>query len=214
MRLLSQYSPIIVKRAIALAAAATAMLFSSCTGGTSRSTPIQIFNDMRQQLKYKAQRPSSFAGFADGRADRRPVPGTIARGSFTGSDDPFYTGVSNGEYIAQNPLKISAELLTVGQAKFNTYCQPCHGRLGNGKGIVNLHAPTWQASNMLDDRVRAFVDGDYFDVITHGRRSMPAYGFQISEHDRWAIVSYIRVLQRASHATVDDVPQDLRAELH
>jgi hypothetical protein len=58
------------------------------------------------------------------------------------------------------------------------------------------------------------VDGDFFDVISHGRRSMPAYRFQIAEHDRWAIIAYLRVLQRASHSTINDVPQELRADLH
>lgn len=212
MRLFNRNSSLRVLSAAGLAAAA--LLSSSCTGGTSRAPQIQIFNDMRQQLKYKPQTASEFPGFADGRAERRPVPGTIARGSFTGSDDPFYTGVSKGEYISQNPLKITPEILTVGQAKFNTYCQPCHGRLANGKGIVNVYVPTWQASSLIDDRVLAFVDGDFFDVITHGRRSMPAYRFQVAERDRWAIIAYIRVLQRASHSTIDDVPADLRAELH
>jgi hypothetical protein len=216
MRLFYWNSP---ARVLSAASLALCALLSSCTGGTSRTPPIQIFNDMRQQLKFKPQTGSDFAGFADGRIERRPVPGTIARGSFsrdssTSSGDPFYTGVTNGEYIAHNPLKITPELLAVGQAKFNSYCQPCHGRVGNGKGIVNVHVPTWQASSLIDDRVLAFVDGDFFDVITNGRRSMPAYRFQVAERDRWAIVAYIRVLQRASHATVGDVPADVRSELH
>lgn len=212
---MSSFIPHPAGRNLALIGVAVASLVvSSCTGTTSRSPQLQIFNDMRQQNKYEPQSASAFPGFADGRAERRPVPGTVARGSFTGSDDPFYTGVSNGQYITQNPMKITPELLQTGQAKFNTYCQPCHGRLANGKGIVNVHVPTWQASSLIDDRVRPFVDGDLFDVITHGRRSMPAYRFQISEQDRWAIIAYVRCLQRASHATVDDVPKELRAELH
>jgi mono/diheme cytochrome c family protein len=72
---------------------------------------------------------------------------------------------------------------------------------------------TWIASSLVDERVRNFSDGDFFDVITHGRRSMPAYRYQVTEHDRWAIVAYVRALQRSAEATMDDVPSDLRTEL-
>lgn len=192
----------------------SAALFAGC-GTSSRTPPVQFFNDMRQQLKVKTQTPSEFAGFADGRADRRRVPGTIARGEYNGSsDDVFYTGVVNGDYVAKNPVQITPELLELGEQRFNTYCQPCHGRLGDGKGIVVKKQPLWIPSSLIDDRVRAFADGDFFDVITHGRRSMPAYRFQVAEGDRWAIIAYLRVLQRASHATQEDVPPALRAGLH
>jgi|SRR5271165_1084005 len=195
-------------------ALAGVLFFTSCAGATSREPQIQIFNDMRQQPKFQPQSPADFPAFADGRSERRPITGTIPRGQFEGSDEVFYTGVSNGNYITANPLKITPEVLTLGQMRFNTYCQPCHGRLANGKGIVGVRTPTWIASSLLDDRVMAFVDGDFFDVITHGRRSMPAYRYQITANDRWAIIAYVRALQRASHATIEDVPQELRSELH
>jgi mono/diheme cytochrome c family protein len=187
---------------------------TSCAGSTSREPQIQIFNDMRQQPKFQPQSPAAFAPFADGRSERRPIAGTIPRGQFEGADEVFYTGVSNGNYITTNPLKITPEVLELGQMRFNTYCQPCHGRLANGKGIVGVRAATWIASSLIDDRVTAFVDGDFFDVISHGRRSMPAYRYQITASDRWAIIAYVRALQRASHATIEDVPLDLRSELH
>jgi hypothetical protein len=187
---------------------------TSCAGSTSREPQIQIFNDMRQQPKFQPQSPAEFQSWADGRSERRPIVGTIPRGQFEGSDEIFYTGVSNGNYITTNPLKITPAVLELGQMRFNTYCQPCHGRLANGKGIVGVRAATWIASSLVDDRVMAFVDGDFFDVISHGRRSMPAYRYQITASDRWAIIAYVRALQRASHATIEDVPQDLRSELH
>ena len=200
--------------AAAALALAGVLSVTSCAGSTSREPQIQIFNDMRQQPKFQPQSPADFAPFADGRSERRPVAGTIPRGQFEGSDEVFYTGVSNGNYITANPLKITPEVMELGQMRFNTYCQPCHGRLANGKGIVGVRTPTWIASSLLDDRVMAFVDGDFFDVITHGRRSMPAYRYQITANDRWAIIAYVRALQRASHATIEDVPQELRSELH
>jgi mono/diheme cytochrome c family protein len=205
--------------ALAISAAA---LLSSCSGSVSRKPAIEIFNDMRQQPKYYPQGESAFGGFGDGRAERRPVPGTVRHpepqpfdSSKTGTmaaDDPFLTGQVNGMYVAQNVLPITPDLLVLGQSRFNTYCSPCHGRAGNGKGIVGARS-NWIASNLVDDRVKAFSDGDYFDVITHGRRSMPAYRYQITEHDRWAIVAYVRALQRTTSGTLEDVPADLRSEL-
>ena len=192
---------------------AVVMLWTSCAGSTSRVPQVQIFNDMRQQDKYKPQEESKLPQFADRRTDRRPVPGTMPRGAYHSETDVFYTGVVNGNYVTKNPLGITAETLQLGHMRFNTYCSPCHGRLADGKGIVGKRS-NWIASSMIDDRVLAFADGDFFDVITHGRRTMPSYRYQITEHDRWAIIAYVRVLQRASHASIDDVPAELRGDIH
>ncbi len=201
-----------VRFAAGLGLATTAALFTSCAGSVSRKPAVEIFNGMRQQLKYGTQGESQFAGFTDGRADRRPVPGAIAQGHLHPPDDPFYTGQVNGMYVAQNPLKLTRETMELGQQRFDTYCSPCHGRAGTGKGIVAARS-SWIPSDLVDDRVKGFSDGDLFDVIPHGRRTMPAYRFQITEHDRWAIVAYVRALQRTNSATVADVPDQLRGEL-
>jgi mono/diheme cytochrome c family protein len=97
--------------------------------------------------------------------------------------------------------------------KFNTYCQPCHDKTGSGQGIVPTRVATWQPSNLTEDRVVQFADGDIFNVITNGRRSMPPYRFQIAVEDRWAIIAYVRALQRAAHGTKAEVPADRAAEL-
>jgi mono/diheme cytochrome c family protein len=204
--------PLFVRIAAGLGLATAATLLTSCAGTVSRKPAVEIFNDMRQQLKYDTQGESEFAGFTDGRADRRPVAGTIAQGHLHPQDDPFYTGQVNGMYVGQNPLKITPELMELGQQRFNTYCSPCHGRAGTGKGIVATRS-TWIPSDLMDARVKGFSDGDFFDVITHGRRTMPSYRFQITEHDRWAIIAYVRALQRTTSATVADVPAQLRGEL-
>src|SRR5665213_3487036 len=103
-------------------------LLSSCAGTISRKPTIMIFNDMRVQLKPYTQGESSFGGFSDGRGDRRPVPGTIARGAIRTEGNPFFSGQVNGIYLADNPLKLTRETLELGQQRFNTYCSPCHGR--------------------------------------------------------------------------------------
>lgn len=195
------------------ALAAGAVLLSSCAGTPSLKPQYQFINDMRQQPKYLTQGESAFPEFTDGRSERRPVPGTIARGHLRLPDDPFYSGESNGMYIAENPLKITSDLLTLGQQRFDTYCAPCHSRSGNGKGIVAILTPSWIPADLVSSRIADYPDGEYFDIISNGRRTMPAYRFQIAEHDRWAIIAYLRALQRTTSATIDDVPQQLRTEL-
>lgn len=169
-------------------------------GCTSRRTPpVQVFPDMKQQPKYLPQSESKF--FADGREFRAPVPGTIARGYLKDEAIP-----------AMNPLPITHETLARGRERFNIYCAPCHDRLGSGQGIVALRA-TWLAANLTEPRIVQMPDGQVYDTITHGKRTMPAYRFQVDEHDRWAIVAYVRALQRAANGTLADVPSELRSDL-
>jgi mono/diheme cytochrome c family protein len=186
-----------------------AVVLAGCAGTASRESPIVIFPDMDRQGKYKPQAESPI--FADQRASRRPVEGTVAVGMLK-EDDAFYTGVVDNQWIGKNPLTIDMNVLQTGQRRFNTYCAPCHDRAGQGRGVVGQRA-IWIPTNLHEDRVKAFNDGEVFYVMTNGRRSMPSYRFQVSAEDRWAIVAYVRALQRTTGATVEDVPQELRADL-
>lgn len=188
------------------------LALTACSG-VQRTPPIEVWDDMRRQEKFKPQEETRVAAFPDHRASRRPVPGTIARGDLKDTT-PFYTGMENGQYVGKMPVTVTAELLRTGQAKFNTYCSPCHDKGASGMGIVPTKWPTWQPSNLQEDRIKQTADGDIFNVITFGRRTMPAYRYQIVESDRWAIVAYLRALQRATSGKTDDVPQELRADLH
>jgi mono/diheme cytochrome c family protein len=178
-----------------------------------RVHPIQ---GMDNQPKYKAQRANPV--FADGRAERPPVAGTVARGQLR-NDDRFYRGLENGQWVASIPVEVNASLLHRGQERYGIYCSPCHGLSGYGDGIVGVRADrlqegTWvPPANLHDDQVRQRPDGHLFNTITNGIRTMSAYGPIIPEHDRWAIVAYVRALQRSQHGTVDDVPADLRGRL-
>jgi mono/diheme cytochrome c family protein len=189
-----------------------ALVLGACGAGPQRGPSFRIFTDMEKQEKYKPQSVSPL--FSDGRSNRRPVAGTVARGHLR-DNDVMNTGFTPaGLYTGRNPLPIDAALLETGQARFNVYCTPCHGGTGNGKGVVAVRTPSWQPSNLLEDRVRNLADGDLFDTISNGRRSMPAYRFQVqSVRDRWAIVAYVRALQRAGAGTLEDVPENLKAEL-
>jgi mono/diheme cytochrome c family protein len=184
------------------------LLLAGCAG-PQRSGPIEVWPDMDRQEKYKAQTESAL--FSDGRSNRRPVEGTVAVGHLK-EDTVYTTGVENGQWIGKSPVAVSGDLLKRGQQRYNIYCSPCHDRTGQGQGIVPKKA-TWIPTNLMEERVAAMPDGEIYSVISHGRRSMPGYKYQVVEADRWAIVAYVRALQRSSLGTVEDVPSNLRSEL-
>jgi mono/diheme cytochrome c family protein len=116
-------------------------------------------------------------------------------------------------YVGRNPLPITREVLLRGQQRYNIYCSPCHDRAGEGRGIVAIRTPSWQPTNLQEDRQKQMADGEIFSIISQGRRSMPAYRFQVPAEERWAIVAYVRALQRTTNAKLEDIPQELRESL-
>jgi hypothetical protein len=165
--------------------------------------------DMRDQPRYEVLEASNF--FANGMATR-PVPkGTVPRGRL-GEDEAFETGREAGEFVSHIPLEFDQPLLARGQERFNIYCSPCHGRTGDGDGMV-VRRGFRKPPSLHIDRLRGSPAGHYFDVMTRGFGLMPAYGHQIQPRDRWAIVAYIRALQLSQGATLDDVPASERRAL-
>ena len=198
------------RAALALAVLAFSALSSACSNFTSRQPPIWVWFDMKKQDKYKPQAESAF--FADGRASRKPVEGAVAQELYR-PDAAYSSGVTDaGLYVARNPEPITTDLLKRGQQRYDIYCAPCHDRTGSGRGIVPSKA-VWVPGNLHDQRIVNFVDGELYHVISNGRRSMPGYAKQISEQDRWAIVAYIRALQRAWQGKIEDVPAELQAKV-
>jgi mono/diheme cytochrome c family protein len=194
----------------ALAVLALSMLSAACSNFPSRETPIWVFPDMKKQDKVKFETSSPF--FADGRGSRLPVANTVAQETYH-ADVAYSTGIAaDGNYIAKNPESIDREVLLRGQAKFNVYCSPCHDRTGSGRGVVAAKS-TWIPGNLHDERIVNYVDGELYHVITAGRRSMPSYRFQIPERDRWAIIAYVRVLQRSWLGKLDEVPAETQGRL-
>ncbi len=184
---------------------------------TSARPRIMIVPDMNNQPKFRAQQANPM--FADGRAMRPPVAGTIARGELR-EDDALYRGKNPaGEWITVLPMPISEQLVRRGQERFDIYCTPCHGYAGFGDGMVarraeRLQEGTWTPpSSLHTELVRGRTDGQLFNTISNGIRTMPAYGPQIPVADRWAIVAYVRALQRSQNARVADVPPELRSQL-
>jgi len=202
-----------MKRATVFVIPFAALLLVGCSS-IQRNPPIQVWDDMKHQPKFKAQSAMLETDlFEHRRVSQLPPDDVVARGHLR-DDSPFYTGLENGMYVGKMPVPVTLALIKQGQTKFNIYCSPCHDQTGMGKGIVPTRVPTWQPSNLMEDRVVQFADGDIFNVITNGRRTMPAYEYQIVTADRWAIISYVRALQRAAHAKPDEVPADMRAALN
>ena len=183
-----------------LTCAAIALLAAALTG---------CRQDMQDQPKYIPLRPSTF--FADGRSARPLVEGTVARGHLD-ADAVFYTGKMGGKPVDAFPMPITRAVLERGQQRFNIYCSPCHDRLGNGLGMVVRRGYRRPPSYHID-RLRQAPVGYFFDVITGGFGAMPDYAAQIAPSDRWAIVAYVRVLQYSQHASLDDVPPEVRGQL-
>jgi Cytochrome C oxidase, cbb3-type, subunit III len=167
--------------------------------------------DMHDQPKYIPLRPSDF--FGDGRSERPLIEGTVARGHLN-DDVAYFTGRGpDGKFVDEFPFPVTRDIVERGQSRFNIYCAPCHDRLGNGDGKIvrrgYRHPPSYHI-----DRLRQVPNGYIYDVITSGFGAMPDYAAQIQPSDRWAIVSYVRALQLAHNAKIDDVPADKRADLN
>jgi hypothetical protein len=213
------------------------VLFAGPRGLKSPNPPIEIFRDMDHQPKYQPQHPSSF--FADGRAARKPVEGTVPIGyempkpktegtppgmtgeapeeahmriAFSVGTDYFNTGKMGNQWGTGLPLLVTRELMERGRQRFNITCAMCHGGAAGGNGITKQYGLATVVS-LQDDRLRKMSDGEIFNTITNGKNTMMAYGPNIAVADRWAIIAYLRALQRSQHATIADVPEAQRAEL-
>lgn len=195
-------------RVAALMIAAAALL-AGCRGNTSEKPPIHPIQDMRNQPKFRPEAKNAF--FPDGRAMRPPVEGVVAQGELR-EDEAFYRGRMGEAYVAKAPIAVDEATLKRGQERFNIYCATCHDRTGSGRGMV-VQRGFPPPVDLSSERVRGFSDGQIFDTLSTGVRNMPSYAAQIPEQDRWAIVSWVRVLQRSQHASVKDVPPDLQNQI-
>lgn len=167
--------------------------------------------DMHDTPRYEPFESSDF--FADKRAMRPYVEGTVARGMLSDSD-LFYTASVDGELTTSLPPEVVVDkaLLERGQQRFNIYCAPCHSQLGDGNGMV-VQRGYKRPVSFHDQRLRDERVGYFYDVITNGFGQMPNYAAQIAPADRWAVVAYLRALQLSQGASLDDVPADARGAL-
>ncbi|HZT42115.1 MAG TPA: cytochrome c [Chthonomonadaceae bacterium] len=212
-----------------LAAASAAVLLAGC------------HVDMWIQPKVKPQSEAAF--FPDGQGERQPVVGTVYRSEaynqlwasnpaingglptngtdYLRTNNPIFSGVSGNKYVTRIPDAVVRSfpsfkaMLERGQDRFNIFCTPCHSRLGDGQGFIAQRgfALRRPPASYHTDRLRKMPIGHFYDVITNGYGTMLSYGSRIEPRDRWAIASWIRVLQYSQDATMNDVPADLQQPL-
>jgi mono/diheme cytochrome c family protein len=199
-------------------------------GSKMAHPPIEIFPDMDHQPKYQPQHPSGF--FADGRAARTRIEGTIPLGytlegrflqagarngalnpaGFSNLPDYYNTGKMGDSYGDGLPLEVTAQLLNRGEERFNINCAICHGKSGAANGIVTQYGLV-AVANFHDERIRTMPDGQIFSAISNGKNTMGAYGPLIALEDRWAIVAYVRALQRSQNAQVANLSEAQQKQL-
>jgi mono/diheme cytochrome c family protein len=204
-------------------------------GCKTKRPPIEIFPDMVRQSKVKAQAPSDF--YADGRGARDPVHGTVPLGYappvtnkeeesakvatmsgpyevvlFTGKENYANTGKNGTNWGNGIPFIATLATLERGRERYQIQCAVCHGTTGAGNGIATKYGLVGVAS-LHQQRLRDMSDGEIYNTIVNGKNTMLGYGASIQVPDRWAIVAYIRALQRSQNATLADVPASEQAAL-
>jgi len=164
---------------------------------------------MYDQPKLRPLQASEF--FENGMASRPLIEGTVARGLL--NDDPhLFEGRVDGAFVDTFPFEITTEVLNRGQQRYNIFCSPCHDQAGTANGMI-VRRGMKQPTSFHDQRLVDSPDGYFYTVITSGFGVMSDYSAQIPVNDRWAIVAYIRALQYSQRASLDDVPENMRAEL-
>jgi mono/diheme cytochrome c family protein len=191
-------------------------------GKLSRKPPTELFPDMDRQAKLRPQEPNRF--LASGVSSQLPPVGTIARGEpiqtaqgavHRFEDAPVNTGRLAGStnFVENNPLTLSEALLQRGRDRFDIYCAPCHGKVGDSNGITKNLGVMPTVANLHDARIVKMTDGEIFDTVTHGKGTMGAVGPLIQAEDRWAVIAYLRALQLSRLGTLDDLTAEEKAAL-
>ena len=216
---------------IVLAMIPPALILRARTARTE-ARRVHIIQDMDNQAKVKPQQvgpagPDGRSIFADGRGMRPPVTGAVARGE-AGADDRYIRGVVAEGWAVSFPPQtpVTLDFVRRGRERFNIYCAPCHGAAGYGDGIIQQRAmklvanpaigngTVWvQPKSLHDPDIRIQPAGQLYNTITNGIRNMAAYGAQIPLDDRWAIIAYVKALQRSQNAPPEDVPVTEREDL-
>jgi mono/diheme cytochrome c family protein len=197
-------------------------------GKVSHQPPVEIYSDkympgMDKQPKLRPQKPDSF--FANGITSQLPPDGTVARSQpfetaegqvYPFEDSPVNTGRVAGEtnFVELNPLPVDLALIQRGHERFDIYCAPCHGRLGDGNGITKAIGAMPAVANLHDKRIVEMTDGEIFNTITHGKGLMGAAGPLMPTKDRWAVIAYLRALQLSQLATANDLTPEEQATLN
>lgn len=194
----------LIKKSIALKLGTTC-----CLVGLAALTLTGCQQRMGVAPYYEALDENPF--FADGRASRPLVSGTVFRGNLR-ADEALYTGKIDGKHVEEFPIDITRQVIERGQNRYNIYCAPCHSQLGDGNGMIVQRGvskpPAFNEPQLVNT-----PPGHIYDVITNGIGRMYSYD-HIPVQDRWAIASYVKVLQVSSNGTLENVPEELREQLN
>jgi mono/diheme cytochrome c family protein len=191
-------------------------------GKMSRKPPMELFPDMDRQAKLRPMEPNRF--FANGVSSQLPPAGTVARSQpietasgtvYRFEDSPVNTGRETGttNFVETNPLAVNTALLQRGRERFDIYCAPCHGRLGDGNGITKKIGVMPAVANLHDKRIVEMADGEIFNTVTYGKGLMGAAGPLLPTEDRWAVIAYLRALQLSWLGTTNDLTAEQSAAL-
>ena len=191
-------------------------------GKMSRKPPMELFPDMDRQAKLRPMEPNHF--FANGVSSQLPPTGTIARSQpittangevYRFEDSPVNTGRVAGttNFVEANPLAVNLQTIQRGRERFDIYCAPCHGKLGDGNGITKKIGVMPTVANLHDARIVKLTDGEIFNTITYGKGTMGAAGPLVATEDRWAVIAYLRALQLSRLGTIDDMTPEQQAAL-
>lgn len=207
---------------IVILAALALITLAGSRGEISRKTERYIFPDMDRQVKTRPQDPSDF--FANGRTSQPLPEGVVARGDnfashgapdvFDYMDHPINTGRLTGStnFVDAIPVDVTEDLITRGQERYGVSCLPCHGPLGDGKGVTSKLGMAVVA-DLHQERLLKATDGEIFHTISNGKGLMGGYGANVTVEDRWAIVAYVRALQLRLLGQKEDVPANEFANL-
>jgi len=182
------------------------LLLMSCRGQLSEKPPISPQQNMQFQDRFNAQEKNEF--FENNMSMRPPVEGTIARGELRQNSMLYEGRDENGEFVTEIPFEVTRSFLYRGKERYDIFCTPCHGAIGDGQGIIMtgqygyVPAPSYHRQASYD-----MPDGQFYSAIAEGIRSMPAYNTQIKVEDRWAIVAYIRALQRSQNVPREEIEE-------
>lgn len=180
-------------------------------GTKTTNRPLEIFSDMDHMPKYQPQAESAF--FADGRTDRLPVDGTVARGTFEA--DAYKASGKEGDAFGSGfPIEVNEAAMKRGEQRFNIYCTPCHGAAGDGQGRTAAFGML-AIANLTTSPFTDMPEGELYSYLTNGSRNGRMYGYKekLSVEDRWKVVLYVRALQRAANGSAKDLTPASKEEL-
>ncbi|MBI4508119.1 MAG: cytochrome c [Deltaproteobacteria bacterium] len=186
---------------------------SLCTflaGCENTGLPVSIdLERMIDQARYEPYEAAEF--FADGTSMRPLAEGVVPRERILGRED-YTEGTMEGKPAARFPIPTTRALLERGKDRYQVFCAPCHGHLGDGDSVVARNMTLRPPPSLLDARIRAMAPGRVFQVISKGYGLMPSYRLQLGEADRWAVIMYLRALQVSRQVSLNELPPALKEE--